>query len=337
VKNPTLRLLASIAAGGLLLASCASQRVSPATSAEPAPSTSTAAAAFPVTVKNCGRDVVLKAAPKRIFLVNNDDVALLDSLDAVDLVVARTAELTAGVYSDKVTSALAKIPLTKTETNATGGSVISTEAIQAAAPDLVLAPQGAVDAEALAASGIAAYSPPAYCADSANSPQGTASFDWIYDQLTAFGTLLGKAELASQRISELKAQVATPSASQGSAVALYVPTGGGALYPYGAPSMVTPIFAAAGLENVYAGSTERVFEVNLEDLLQKDPKTVVLLYSDGSPETAVKNFESVNGVKGLSAVKNRRVIALQFPFTDPPTPLSIQGVSKLAALLATLQ
>lgn len=154
--------------------------------------------------------------------------------------------------------------------------------------------------------------------------------------MTAFGTLLDKPDLAAAKVAELKAQLAAPAASQGAAVALYVPTGGGTLYPYGGPSMVTPIFAAAGLENVYASADERVFEVNLEDLLKKDPDTVVLLYSDGSPENAVKNFTGVNGVSELSAVKNKRVIALQFPFSDPPTPLSIKCVGALTEQLATL-
>lgn len=331
-RPPMLRMLGGLAALGLLLTGCTQPAAPPSTQ----PAEQSAAAGFPATLTNCGRQVVLDAAPERIFIVNNDDVALLDALDALDLVIGRTAELSTGVYSSEVEAALAKVPLSQTSKGATGGSVISTEAIIAAEPDLVLAPESAVDADALKAAGIATYSPPAYCDDASDSPQGQASFDWVYDQVTAFGTLLGKPDLAAAKVAELKAQLAAPAASQGTAVALYVPTGGGTLYPYGGPSMVTPIFAAAGLENVYTSADERVFEVNLEDLLKEDPDTVVLLYSDGTPENAVKNFTGVNGVSELSAVKNKRVIALQFPFTDPPTPLSIKGVGALTEQLATL-
>ncbi|WP_169337841.1 ABC transporter substrate-binding protein [Propionicicella superfundia] len=289
-----------------------------------------------MTVTNCGAEVTLDAAPTSIFIVNNDDIAILAELDALDLVVARTAEPVEGVYSDEVLSALKGIRLVATETGSTGGSIISIETILDSGADLVLAPENAVDRETLAASGVALYSPPAYCDNAGTQSSGAATFDLVYEQLRTFGTLLGKSELAEQRISELTSTVPTTSTDRGSAVALYVPTGGGTLYPYGAASMVTPVFAAAGLSNVYADTADRVFEVNIEDLLQKNPETVVLLFSDGTAETAMANFRAVAGVEALSAVKNNRIIALQFPFTDPPTPLSIAGVSKLTSALDDL-
>jgi iron complex transport system substrate-binding protein len=293
--------------------------------------------AFPLSIENCGSTVTLPAAPKRIFMVNTDDVALLAELDAVDLVVARTSDPVAGVYDEKTYAALAKVPLVATGTNATGGSVISLESIIATAPDLVLAPESAVDRQLLAAAGIALYSPPAYCNDTALIPGGTASFERVYDQVANFGRILGRSDLATERIAALKQQVAAlgdAAAKHGTGFALYVSAGGKTLYPYGARSMVTPVFAAAGLENVYAGTDERVFEASTEDLLGKNPDVIVLLYSDGTPDNVLAAFAAVPGVENFAAVKNGRVIALPFPFTDPPTPLSVKGAVALAEKLA---
>ncbi|MFV0450676.1 MAG: ABC transporter substrate-binding protein [Propioniciclava sp.] len=319
--------LAGVASTALLVSGCSST----APTATSTPAGTTAGGGFPATVTNCGHDVVVESAPQRIFMVNSDDVSFLAPLGALDRVIARTAEPLPGVYPADVEEQVKAIPLTETETNATGGSVISTEAIIATEPDLVLAPENAVDRVALEAAGIPSFSPPAYCEEP--DAVGTASFDLVYTQIETYGTLLGTQAEAAALIEDLKAQIAEPASDQGTGAALYVPAGGGTLYPYGAPSMITPIFAAAGLENLYIDSDKRVFEVNLEDLLERDPATVVLLYSEGTPEAAVENFLGVNGVEGLSAVKNDRVVTLQFPFTDPPNPLSVSGVGKLTEAL----
>jgi iron complex transport system substrate-binding protein len=100
--------------------------------------------------------------------------------------------------------------------------------------------------------------------------------------------------------------------------------------------MVTPVFAAAGLTNVYADSTERVFDANVEDIISRDPATIVLLYSSGEPKDVIDSFMSAPGVSALSAVQKGRVVALQFPYTDPPSMLSIAGPAHLRELLATL-
>ncbi|MFC6357193.1 ABC transporter substrate-binding protein [Luethyella okanaganae] len=323
-----LAALALLAGGVLALSGCSAGQPN-----EPG----AVAGTFPATVQNCGASVTVDAAPKRIFLVNNDDVALLDALDALDRVVARTVEPLDGIYSDKTYQKLAAAELVAVDKNATGGAVVSQETILEYEPDLVLAPENAVNRESLLAAGIPVYSPPAYCSDPTAGVTGPATFERVYDQLLAFGAMLGVPETAQTRVDELKVAVdGLGAADNGTAAALYVPEGGGTLSPYGGPSMVTPVFEAAGLTNVYADAPDRVFDVNIEDLLQKDPQTIVLLYSSGTTDATVRNFTSVAGVEGLSAVRNHRVVALQFSFTDPPTPLSVEGARQLAAKLAEL-
>jgi len=255
---------------------------------------------FPLTIENCGATLTLNAPANGVFMVNYDSIPLLAALNVLDRVVARTEKPLDGVYAESVYAQLAEIELIASETSATGGSIISLETIIAAEPDLVLAAQNAVDRELLAAAGIATYSPLAYCQNLADGPQGTASFARVYDQVETYGAMFGLGDLAAQKIAELQADVAELSSlnagENGTGVAIYVAAGGKTLYPYGDFSMITPIFEAAGLTNVYAGTRDRVFEASLEDIIGRDPETIVLLYSMGAKDDLVETFMSIPGV-----------------------------------------
>lgn len=295
---------------------------------------------YPLQLDNCGQTVQLDGPAERIFLVNNSDIALLSELDALDRVIARTNEPMPGIYDAEVYDQLDNIPLIQTTTNATGGAVISLESILAAEPDLVLAPENAVDRQLLANAGIALYSAPAFCNSSTRAADEVADFDWVYQQLSSFGTLLGEAELAEQRIDQLQQEVAAlasdlPEQSP-TAIALYVSRGGKVLSPYGAFSMVTPVFRAAGLNNLYSDEPQRVFDANVEDILALDPDYIVILHSSTTPQSIVDEFLAIPAVQGLSAVQNERVTALAFPLTDPPTPMSIRGADVLTEQIAKL-
>lgn len=295
---------------------------------------------YPLQLENCGQSLQLDAPAERIFLVNNSDIALLSELDALDKVIARTNEPMPGIYDAKVYEQLNDIPLIQTTTNATGGAIISLESILAAEPDLVLAPERAVDRQLLANAGIALYSAPAFCDTSTRAADDVADFDWVYEQLTTFGELLGKTELAADRIEHLKHDVAELAAElpeqSPTAIALYVSRGGKVLSPYGAFSMVTPVFRAAGLNNLYSDEPQRVFDANVEDILTLDPDYIVILHSSTTPQSVVDDFLSIPAVQSMSAVQSQHVTALAFPFTDPPTPLSIRGADVLAEQIAEL-
>ena len=299
----------------------------------------TQAADFPVELENCGSVVRIEAEPERIFMVNNDSIAMLDTLGVLDRVVARTSEPFEGVHSDKVIAMMAAIPRVSKERNATGGSIVALESILAQRPDLVLSAESGVDRTLLEQAGIPLYSAPAFCDDPAEQPT-VASYELVYEQLRAFGKMFGKAAEAEDSILELREivsgiDISGPGAA-GTGMAVYVSTAG-VLSPYGAGSMVTPLFQAAGLENVYADEPQRVFDASVEDILGRNPETVVVLYSAFQTfEDAVAAFNAVSGVEALSAVRNNRVTALPFPFTDPPTPLSVQGAAQLAERLADL-
>ncbi|MCS5497118.1 ABC transporter substrate-binding protein [Cnuibacter physcomitrellae] len=291
---------------------------------------------FPVTISNCGTELTLDHRPERIVLVNDDSLANLEALGAVDRVVGITARPAPGLYEQSTYDTLARLETMSTEKNSTGGSIVSQESILGAEPDLVISPENAVDRAALAAAGVAVYTPTAYCSDPP-STSGPATFDRVWSELRDYGAILGETERSDELVDELTETVSAPAASAGTAAAVYVSSGGTVLSPYGAQSMVTPVFEAAGLTNVYADVDQRVFDVNVEDLVSRDPETVVVLYSSGDGPSAVASFTSAPGTQSLSAVRNGRVVALPFPYTDPPSVLSVRGPAQLEGLLTGLR
>jgi iron complex transport system substrate-binding protein len=333
IRRPPTRPLTALlitTAALATLAGCSPTTAGGAT--EPAATTG-----FPTAVENCGSEIALTAPAERVVLVNNDALPNLEALEVMDRVVAVTSAVQPGLYADATYSALAGLDTLSTEKNATGGSVVSLEGILGAEPDLVIAPENAVDRAALASAGIALYTPTAYCANPAPELGEPATFDRVWDEIHTLGALFGETERAAQLVETGQASITTSAPDAGTAAALYVSSGGSVLSPYGGPSMVTPVFTAAGLTNVYADSSERVFDANIEDIIARDPGTIVLLYSTGDPQETIDSFISAPGVAGLGAVQDGRVLALQFPYTDPPSMLSIAGPAQLSALLATLK
>jgi iron complex transport system substrate-binding protein len=323
------RLTALVLALALPLAGCASD------GEEGGQARTTASS--PVEIENCGHIVTVEAPPERIVLINNDPIANLEALGAVGRVVAVTSELQEGLYDDATYDALGSLELLSTETNATGGSIVSQEALLGAEPDLVVGPENAVDRAALERAGIPVYVPTAYCNDPGPELSEKATFDRVWSEVRDLGAILGDPERAEEVVAEGEATLATdPAPDAGTAVALYVSSGGSVLSPYGGPSMVTPVFEAAGLTNVYADADERVFDVNVEDVLSREPGTIVLLYSGSDPQETLDAFASAPGVDDLAAVRDGRVVALEFPYTDPPSVLSVQGPAHLRQLLAEL-
>lgn len=324
-----LALAASCTAFAALLAGCAASPT--------APESSTASGGFPVTIDNCGHPVEIESRPERIVLVNNDALANLEALGAVDRIVAVTATPAPGLYDEVTYDALDELTPLSTDENATGGSVVSQESILGTRPDLVIAPENAVDREALAAVGVPLYTPTAYCANPPAAYTETATFDRVWDELETYGRLLGEEDAAASVIAEAEAALEeTEATDAGTAAALYVSSGGSVLSPYGGPSMVTPVFEAAGLTNAYADEPQRVFDASLEDIIARDPGTIVLLHSGDDADATRAAFLSAPGVDGLRAVQDGRVLTLLFPYTDPPSVLTARGPAVLAGKLAEL-
>lgn len=285
------------------------------------------AGAYPVTLTNCGARVSFASEPKRVVLLKSAAVPYLHDLGVMDRVTARAGQYPKAYYDASTQAELDRIPLLTDKTDTSGHLQISKEVVISQTPDLVLGQVDNLSRDTLSAVDIPLLEEPAMCEGSTAVP----SFDDVYAQLTAYGKVFDRQEAATTAIAALKDRLAKIGKVKegGTAAVLYPTVGGGVTYAYGTASMAHPQLEAAGFTNAFADSKERVFEVTLEELLGRDPDVLILLYSDGDPKAVEKALTDLPGSAKLKAVANGKVMTQLFNFTEPPSPLSVDGLEKI--------
>lgn len=291
--------------------------------------------AFPVTVRSCGTDITFDAAPERVVLLGPDTVPLLSAVDALDRVVARAGEFPVQLYDEATRAAVEAIPTfgDGSEADGSGTVQVSLEAVIDQEPDLVIGygPTGSgVTEESLASVGIPLVVIPAFCIDPADVPE-SPGFDDVFDQIRFYGKIFGTEDVAAveadvrQRVQTVMEAVGEGSAR--TAATLFVYTDATLPIGYGQRSMSNAIIETAGFTNVFGDVDQRKVEVSFEEILDRDPDVITLLYSQGSePDDIQDAFTSLPGADGLTAVRNGNILVHQFSLHAPPTPLSVEGL-----------
>ncbi|OKI71656.1 ABC transporter substrate-binding protein [Micromonospora sp. CB01531] len=317
----TVRLAATAAASAtiLLVAACGGGK-------EPA----AADDGYPLTVTNCGIPVAFDAAPQRVVLLKSAAVPYLHALGVMDRVSARAGQYPKEYYDAATLTELDRIPLLTDKTDTSGHLQISKEVVISQQPDLVLGEVDNLSRDTLSAVNIPLLEEPAMCPDSTAPP----TFDDIYSQMQTYGKVFGREAEATTAITALKERMskiqAQANASTGRTAAVLYPTvGGGTTYAYGTVSMAHPQLEAAGFRNVFGDVKERVFEVTVEELLGRNPDVLILLYGDGDAKAVEQGLTGLPGAENLDAVRNGTVMTQLFNFTEPPTPLSIDGLERI--------
>ncbi|GAB3998646.1 ABC transporter substrate-binding protein [Nocardioides marmoraquaticus] len=283
----------------------------------------------PVTVANCGAEVDFTAAPERMVLLKSASVPYLQALGVMDRVVARAGQYPEEYYDEETLAALDDVPLLTDRTDSSGHLQISREVVIAQEPDLVMGAVDNLSRESLDAVGIPLLEEPALCPDGVDDP----SYDDVKEQMRTYGEVFGEPERAEAAVAELEERLAAieeRALDDGTTAAVLYPTvGGGVTYAYGMRSMAQPQLDAAGLENVFGDVEERVFEVTLEELLDRDPDVVVLLHGDGDPAEVEAALTQLPGADQLTAVQDDQVMTQLFNFTEPGTPLAVDGLERI--------
>ncbi|NOV96288.1 ABC transporter substrate-binding protein [Isoptericola halotolerans] len=279
----------------------------------------------PRTVTNCGVDVALDEAPERVVLLDPAPVTVLDGLGVLDRVVARAGVFDPAYYDDALLARIEAIPALTEEVDATGHLMISSEVVIAQQPDLVLGLPEGLTRDGMADAGAAVLVSPVFCPGGA----GDASFQTLYDQVRDLGTVFGRDDAAAELVESLQDRVGAveqvaPDDGRTAAV-LYPSVGGGPLYAYGRGSMAQPQLDAAGLENVFADTADRVFEVGVEELVARDPDVLVVLYQ-GDVEGIVEEVTALPGAAAITAVRDDEILVQPFNFTEPSSPLTVTGL-----------
>ena len=287
-------------------------------------------AGYPLTVTNCGVDVTFDAAPRRVVLLKSAAVPYLHGLGVMDRVTARAGQYPKEYYDAATLAELDRIPLLTDRTDTSGHLQISKEVVISQQPDLVLGEVDNLSRDTLSAVDIPLLEEPAMCPNSTEVP----SFEDIYAQFETYGRVFDRTAEADAAVAALKERVAAIRAQVGTAsgrtaAVLYPTVGGGVTYAYGTASMAHPQLEAAGLRNVFGDVKERVFEVTLEDLLGRDPDVLILLYGDGDPAAVEKALTDLPGAEKLKAVRDGNLMTQLFNFTEPPTPLAVDGLERI--------
>lgn len=314
----------------VLLAACGTD----VSEAEDAHSADTAG--FPVTVENCGERLTFDAPPERVMLLESASVTTLDGIGVLDSVVARAGSFPDGYYDDDLARRISEVPSLSEDLDASGHLAISQEEIIAQTPDLVLGLPDGVSRESLADAGIATVIQELYCPTTA----ARAEFEILYDEVRRTGEIFGVTDAADALVADLQNRVAAVEkgavengADEGgprTAAVLYPSVGGGPLYAYGTGSMAQPQLEAAGLENVFDDTWERVVEIQTEELVGRDPDVLVLLYQ-GDERGVEDAVVSLPGAEKITAVRNGDVLTQLFNFTEPASPLVVDGLERIAA------
>ena len=323
-RHPALRLTAAPMILLLALTACAAEEAESASRNGDASEDH-----YPVTVENCGYEVELGAAPERIALMETAPVTILDGLGAFDRVVIRAGDFPEEYYDDALHSRIEGVPSLSEELDASGHLTLSQEEIIAHEPDLVLGlPEGATR-EGLADGGAEVLEQEIYCPEFDED----ASFSHVYDEIGRYGKIFALEDEAQAMVESLSARVEEAGrgaeAEDRTAAVLYPSVGGGPVYAYGRASMAHPQLETLGFENVFAESTERVFEVQAEELVGRDPDILILLYQ-GDPDGVEDAVRSLPGAETMTAVQEGAVLTHLFNFTEPATPLSVDGLELIA-------
>lgn len=297
------------------------------------------ATTYPLTIENCNVDLTLDAAPERVVVMEPSVLSTIAAVGALDSVVARIGLYPAEYFSADVNDVVAEIPELVAEQTSVGGTAISLETLIDLEPDLVIGYETeTITRDALARFDIGLYVIPSYCvapSDVSEAPV-VPSFATVYDELRVYGEIFDRAPEAEAAVAALEPQVAAveadPVAQGERAAALFVASDGSAIYTYSRLGMVDVQMTALGLTNIYADLPERSPEINVESLIDGDPQVLILLYTDTSktPEEIAALVTGLPGAEAISAVRDGRVYPLLFNFSEPPSPLVVDGLTLLA-------
>lgn len=297
-----------------------------------APEGGTAGAAgggFPLTLTDCDAEVVIDAAPERVVLLDSAPVTTLDGLGVLDRVVARAGSFPEGYYDAELTGRLEQIPMLSEDIDTTGHLQISQEVVIAQRPDLVLGLPDGVTREGLRAADAEVLIPRSYC----SGLEERASFAMLFEEITTYGAVFDRAAEAETLVADLQERIDAvaelPHGARTAAV-LYASAGGGPVYAYGAPSMATAQLDALGIENIFADTTQRVFESGTEPLLAADPDVLLVLHEGTVPEEQLlAELLGDSQLGSLRAVQDEAVLPLLFNVTEPASPLIVDGLERI--------
>jgi iron complex transport system substrate-binding protein len=318
-----------LVATGFLLALVLVGCAAPATVVPESERASGGRTSYPLTVSNCGEEVRFTGPPQRVVLLETAPLSILDGIGVLDRIVARAGVFSNEYYDPQLQRRLDGIEMLSDDIDAAGHLMISAEVVLAQTPDLALGLPEGLAREGLREGGANTLIDPVFCPTGV----GDASFEALYEHVLSYGRIFDRTQEAMRLVDALQRRVeavmdAAVDARPRTAAVLYPTIGGGPVYAYGRASMAQPQLEAAGFTNVFDDSPERVFEVSVEELIERNPDVLILLHQ-GADTGVLDAVRSLPGSDALRALENDDVLVQLFNFTEPPSPLSVTGLERI--------
>ena len=306
---------------------------------------------YPLTLENCGQQVTISAAPKRVVAIGQTQTEILYALGLGDRVVGTA------VWFSPVAKAYEAVNAT---VKRLADNDPSFEAVLAQEPDFVAAmfewhvgPNGIVGKrDQFAKMKVPTYVSPADCVGKDNTTGGDGvrtqmfAMELIYRNIREFGRIFDVAERADTLIAELKAREDQAVASVAGSNAKDVPVlvwfsskdvkGDG--FMAGKNGVPAYILSKLGARNVITTNEEWPL-VGWESIAVANPAVIVAVRMDRrrfpADDIAVKlNFLKTDPVASkLDAVKNGRIVVMDVGATRAGLD-TIDGIEALAQAIA---
>ncbi|MFV8050806.1 ABC transporter substrate-binding protein [Mycobacterium sp. 48b] len=330
--NTAARLIAG-PVSVVVLAGCAQPGAAPAPDAAPG---------YPLTVQNCGTQVVIDAPPRRAVSLNQGSTEILLSLGLADRMVG-TATWTDPVRPD-LAADNARVPRLAVNKPSLE-TVLDTE------PDFVtasfggtLGPGGVADRDQFAELGVPTYLAPSDCegktsvnGDGARSMPFT--MEAVFTEIRDLATIFGVAERGDRLIAALRLRMAEAAGTNSGVDMAFWFSDVRAPYFAGCCGAPGVIAGTAGAHNVFADTTDEWPQVSWESVAERDPDVLVLAdlsrrTIDGDAlDTKIQFLESNPLTRGLTAVRQRRYIVVNGADLNPSIR-TVDGAEKVAKGLA---
>ncbi|MFD6799325.1 ABC transporter substrate-binding protein [Streptomyces cyaneofuscatus] len=297
---------------------------------------------FPLTLKNCGRTVTVKAPPQRAVSVDQGSTEILLSLGLADRLAATAT------WSDPVMKGLEKA---NQGVERLSENRPSSETVLDKEPDFLsasfastLAKGGVAPREQFEKLGVPTYISPADCVGKDNSGGGDGArtapltMDSVYTEVRELSQMFGVRERGDALVKKLQARVtkATDGIDGSKASLLYWFSDSKAPYLAGccgAPGVIT---RELGAKNVFDDTHDEWPQIGWETVADRNPDVLVIgdlsrtMQTAESAEKKIEFLESNPVTRTMDAVKNRRYVLLSGQAMNP-TIRTVEGLERVAA------
>lgn len=292
----------------------------------------TSAAAFPVTVQSCDRQVTFDAPPARAISNDVNLTEMMLVLGLRDRMVGYTGISGWKTLDPDMVEGIAELP----ELSA---KYPTKEVLVSAEPDLFFAGWnygmkvgGEVTPETLAPFGIKTYELTESCIQI--GPKDKVSMQDMYVDILNLGKIFGVEAKAKALVEGWQARLAdvTKDVDRSTPLRVFV-YDSGEDKPFTAAkyAMPTAMIEAAGGINIMDDVEKSWTEVAWEPVIERNPQVVVIVnYGDVTAAQKIDFMKSNPAFAGIDAVRNDRFVVLEY-VEATPGPRNVAAIEKLVA------